>query len=88
MKTTIFLFAIVCVLLSSTVGAQNYSQLKTIDEYNFRVFYSQDCDERAKLISKRVDKAKEYFEKLLDFSPAVTILILSADDWSKYTNFP
>ncbi len=88
MKTTIFLFAIAASMLIQPLNAQDFSQLKTTDEYNFRVFYSQDCDERARLISNRVHKAKNYFEELLDFSPTVTLLVLSEDDWPKFTNFP
>src|SRR5690606_32731139 len=53
-----------------------------------RVHYSHDCDVRAQLISNRVHKAKNYFQKLLDFSPTVTLLVLNENDWPKFTNFP
>lgn len=88
MKTTIFLFAIAASMLIQTLYAQDFSQLKTIDGYDFRVHYSHDCDVRAQLISNRVHKAKNYFQKLLDFSPTVTLLVLNENDWPKFTNFP
>lgn len=88
MKTTIFLFAIAASMLTRTLNAQDFSQLRTIDGYDFRVHYSHDCDVRAQLISNRVHKAKNYFQKLLDFSPTVTLLVLNENDWPKFTNFP
>lgn len=88
MKTIIYFFTIAAFFLVQPVDAQNYSQLKTLNGFNFQVYYSHGCDDRAKLISNRVDKAKVYFEKLLDFNPSVTLLILNADDWTKYTSFP
>lgn len=88
MKTNIFLFAIGAIMLIQPLKAQKFSQLKTIEGYSFRVYYSHNCDERARLISNRVHNAKNYFEELLDFSPTVTLLILSDEDWPKFTNFP
>ncbi len=88
MKTTIFLFTIVAFFLVEPLNAKDFSKLKTIGGYNFKVYYSTGCDDRAKLISTRVSNAKNYFEKLLDFNPSVNLLILSEDDWPKYTSFP
>ncbi|WP_372948617.1 hypothetical protein [Mariniphaga sp.] len=88
MKTTNFLFTIAAIMLIQPLSAQDFSQLKTIEGHSFRVYYSHDCDQRARLISNRVHQAKNYFEELLDFSPTVTLLILNEDDWPKFTNFP
>ncbi len=87
MKTRIILLAIVSLFIVQSVRAQ-YSQLKTLNGYNFQVYYSHNCDDRAKLISTRVDKAFDYFEKLLDFNAAITLLVLSDDDWTKYSSLP
>lgn len=88
MKTTIILSLFAAFLLVQSARAQDFSRLKTIEDYNFKVYYSAGCEERAKLISNRVYKARNYFEKLLDFTPSVNLLILSEDDWPKYTKFP
>lgn len=87
MKTTVFLFAIIFLVFQPS-KAQKYSQLGKIDGYKFQVYYSDGSFERASFISQRVDKAMTYFEKLLGFSPSVTLLILNADDWTKYSSFP
>lgn len=88
MKKTLILFLLAAFLFVQPIKAQNLSQLKSIENYNFKVYHSYGCDNRAKLISNRVYKAKNYFEKLLDFTPSVNLLILNEDDWPKYTDFP
>ncbi|HCE58151.1 MAG TPA: hypothetical protein DER09_10075 [Prolixibacteraceae bacterium] len=88
MKTIIILSLCAAFLLVQPARAQDFSQLNALDGYNFKVYYSTGCDDRAKLISTRVYKAKNYFEKLLNFTPSVNLLILSENDWSKYTKFP
>ena len=88
MKTTFFLFIVAALLLVQSLRAQKFSQLDRLEDHKFQVYYSHGNDERARLIANRVNKAKNYFEEMLDFSPSISLLILSADDWPKYTNFP
>lgn len=88
MKTTIILSLLAAFLLVQPARAHDFSKLNALDGYNFKVYYSTGCDDRAKLISTRVSKAKNYFEKLLDFNPSVNLLILNESDWPDYTSFP
>ena len=88
MKTKMILFAAAVQLMVQAAGAQTYSQLDSLPGCRFQVYYSQGNSERARQISQRVDQAIAYYEKLLDFTPTVTLLILSAEDWTKYTRYP
>lgn len=88
MQRFIFLSLLLTVVLVQTVRSQQYDQLITLKDHSANVFYSSGHEERAVSIAKRVDKAMSYYQQLLGFKPAVTILILSPADWSKYTKSP
>lgn len=75
-------------ILSSIVQAQDYSSLSRLDSTIVNVYYSPGFESRSKLISSRMDKAMAYYEQLLDIKPCVTMLVLSEEDWSKYTDMP
>lgn len=42
----------------------------------------------AAAITQRLANAIRYHEQLLNYKPAITLLVLSAADWSTYTSFP
>ncbi|MBK8417042.1 MAG: hypothetical protein IPL22_22520 [Bacteroidetes bacterium] len=39
-------------------------------------------------MAKRCDNVISFYKSLVNFEPTVTLLVLSPDDWSKYTKFP
>ncbi|MER2997591.1 hypothetical protein [Pontibacter populi] len=88
MKPYILLYMVAALLLAKPIKAQQYSQLHALDNHKAQVYYSTGHADRAKTIANRVDKAMTYYQQLLGFKPAVTLLILSPDDWTKYTSVP
>ena len=74
--------------LPALLAAQNYDSLIHLDGYQTKVYYSNGTNERAKTMASRCDKVVQFYKKQIKFEPSVTLLILSPQDWSKYTNFP
>ena len=74
--------------LPALLAAQNYDSLNHLDGYQTKVYYSNGTNERAKIMASRCDKVVQFYKKQIKFEPSVTLLILSPQDWSKYTNFP
>ncbi len=82
-------FFVLCFLLAAqTVLAQNFDKLQALENKTIRVYHSDGQSQRATLITQRVEKAIAFHEQLLRFRPTVTLLVLTAADWSSYTNFP
>lgn len=75
-------------LFSISVYSQNYTDLVALDGYKTKVYFSSGNDERAKTVAERMDKVLEYYNKVIDYEPDVTLLILNQSDWSKHTTFP
>lgn len=74
-------------LLAFQTSAQPFDQLKKLEGYRVKIYCSAANEQTAISIAARLDKAYVYNSKLLDFSPDVTVLILSAADWRTYTKF-
>lgn len=68
--------------------AQDYTKLGQLKGHQLTVFYSPGYQERADSISNRVDKAFLFYQKLLQTTPVVSLLVLSETDWQHYTNMP
>ncbi|HQW92376.1 MAG TPA: hypothetical protein PKY28_04715 [Ferruginibacter sp.] len=88
MKKVIFLSMAAILFLVNTGNTQPFDKLNQLKDHAVQVYYSSGFESRASSITKRVDKAMAYYRQLLDFKPAVTLLVLSQADWSTYTNFP
>lgn len=76
------------VLLSSLSLQAQYSKLDSLKGYQLRVYFSKGQDERAKQMAQLSHNAIAYTNKLVHFTPTVTLLILSTADWPGYTKFP
>lgn len=72
----------------SNVGAQDYSQLKQLSNYQTQTYYSNGFEEQAMEMAKRCDWVNAFYKELIDFTPKVTLLVLSEEDWDDFTNFP
>ncbi|HMJ47347.1 MAG TPA: hypothetical protein VK498_08455 [Ferruginibacter sp.] len=77
-----------CLTLHIPLLAQNYDSLIHLDGYQTKIYYSNGTNERAKTMAIRCDKVLQFYKKQIEFEPSVTLLILSPQDWSKYTSFP
>lgn len=73
---------------SSTVFAQSFEDLNHFEGTLTKTYYSNGSKEQAETMAKRCDKVISFYKSLINFEPTVTLLVLSPDDWSKYTDFP
>ena len=88
MQHLIRIFLVITFLSIQKTNAQQYNQLEELKDHSVRIYYSAGHEQRAQAIVKRVDRAMEYYQELLDFKPEVTLLVLTETDWGKYTSFP
>lgn len=88
MRHSILFFAINLFLVLQVLQAQDYSKLAELKNHKVKVYYSPGYEQRSASITERVDKAFYYYQQILNSSPEVTLLVLSVEDWPKYTNMP
>lgn len=88
MQKTILLSFVLLISLVHPSTAQNFEKLTALETKTIKTYYSAGHQQRATAISNRVEKAIAFHGRLVGFTPTVTLLILSAADWSSYTKFP
>ena len=86
LRTNLLLF--VCFLLVSTTPGQRINDLDSLGGYKTKVYFSTGNDERAQVVTERIDKVLKFYDKIIPFEPKVTLLILNPIEWPKYTTFP
>lgn len=86
LRVNIMLF--ISLLLALNVQGQRKSELDSLTAYKTKVYFSKGNDERAKVVTERLDNVIKFYHKLIQFEPEVTLLILNPADWPKYTTFP
>jgi hypothetical protein len=86
LRANITLF--ICLLLALNIQGQRKSELDSLTGYKTKVYFSKGNDERAKVVTERLDNVIKFYHKLIQFEPEVTLLILNPADWPKYTTFP
>ncbi len=80
-----------CVILcltTSGIFAQSLDALNLLEGNKTKTYYSNGSKEHAEIMAKRCDNVISFYKSLINFEPTVTLLVLSSDDWSKYTPFP
>ncbi|MGZ5247039.1 MAG: hypothetical protein ACXWV5_08360 [Flavitalea sp.] len=82
------IFFLLLFLVSFHSQAQNFDSLGSISKSAFKIHYSDGQESRAEKIGGRVQNALGYYRLMLNFNPSFTMLVLSADDWKKYTTLP
>ena len=87
MKTIMYgLLSVLIMFAQSQTDAQSFDNL---DRYrNSNVFYSHGFENRGAKIESYINNAINYYASELNFKPEVVVLVLSEDDWSKYTSMP
>jgi hypothetical protein len=88
MQKRILLSFLLLVSILHTSTAQKFDKLTALESKNIRVYYSAGHAEKTATIAGRVEKAMTFHSQLTGFKPTVTLLVLSAADWSNYTKFP
>jgi hypothetical protein len=69
-------------------AAQPYVELSELEGNIIKTYYSPGNEERAKVITERVEKTINYIAGLVDFTPKVNLFMLSPEHWEKYATFP
>jgi hypothetical protein len=88
MQRRILLSFLLVVSILHTSTAQNFDKLTALESKSMRVYYSAGHAKKTATIAGRVEKAMTFHSQLTGFKPTVTLLVLSAADWSSYTKFP
>lgn len=73
---------------TQTIFAQSLENLNHLENNKTKTYYSNGSKERAETMAKRCDNVISFYKSLVNFEPTVTLLVLSPNDWSKYTKFP
>jgi len=75
-------------LIQSNLYAQNYEKLTQLKGHKAAIYFSSGAEAKAERMGKQIDRVMAFYARHLQFTPSVTLLLLSPGDWSTYTNFP
>lgn len=90
MKTSILNLLVIMgiIFISSNSYAQSYENLNRLRGYQTDTYFSSGAKTKAERMAQQLDAVIAFYNKHLQFTPSVTLLILSPEDWNKYTKFP
>ncbi|MCF2517792.1 hypothetical protein [Dyadobacter sp. CY351] len=89
MKTSHLPIFIACFLLiCNQLNAQSYEGLTHLKGFKTDTYYSSGSEAKARRMAQQLDKVQAFYTELLQFTPTVTLLILSPGDWKNFTKFP
>lgn len=91
MKNALKTIMLLTVILALSVGsynarAQDLDRLHSLFGYAVSVHYSEGHQEAAVRAAELTSGAYRYLQSKLDFSPEVSLLVLSQDDWQEYAS--
>ncbi len=73
----------------SHVGfGQSYEGLTSLSGSKIKTYFSVGAAPKAERMAAQLDRVIAFYNQHLGFTPSVTVLILSKNDWSNYTTFP
>ncbi|NEN24390.1 hypothetical protein G3O08_12835 [Cryomorpha ignava] len=88
-REAIFLMLSVMLFIAiSPAQAQTFENLNSLEGHSTKTYYSTGAKVQAETMAVRCDSVISFYYALINFKPAVTLLVLSPDDWPKYTDFP
>ena len=87
-KTTAKILCISIFLTIYNATAQSFEKLNLLDGHTTKTYYSEGSKEQAEAMATRCDSVMLFYKSIINFQPNVTLLVLSPNDWSSYTNFP
>jgi len=79
---------ILFLLAVSSLLAQSLEDINHLESSITKTYYSNGSKEQAEIMAERCDNVISFYKSLINYEPTVTLLVLSPDDWNKYTNFP
>lgn len=75
-------------IMPLTMFTQSFEELNQLENHKIKSYYSNGALEAASTMTERCDKVLAFYKDHLNFEPSVILLILSPEDWNKYTDFP
>lgn len=89
LKASFFWMALAAFLFTAAPApAQSYEGLQQLTDNQTNTYFSAGADKKAKRMAQQLDRVMAFYTKQLQFTPTVTLLILSPADWSRFTQFP
>ncbi|MCF2443291.1 hypothetical protein L0657_04925 [Dyadobacter sp. CY345] len=89
MKTSYLKLLIACFLIiCQHSNAQSYQGLNHLKGYQTDTYFSNGAEAKARRMAQQLDSVLAFYTEQLQFTPTVTLLILSPGDWKNFTNFP
>ncbi|MBO9658396.1 MAG: hypothetical protein J7527_06190 [Chitinophagaceae bacterium] len=75
-------------MVTIPVHGQSYEGLQELTGCQTKTFFSNGTGQKAKRMARQLDSVMNFYSHHLDFTPEVTLLVLSPADWSSFTQFP
>jgi hypothetical protein len=82
------LFIVLFLMHTFNSSGQNFEGLNQLQNFRTKTYYSDGSKEQAMEMAKRCDNVVSFYKNHIEFEPAVTLLVLSKEDWGKHTRFP
>lgn len=83
-----WLLIVALFFLCNNSNAQSYEGLNQLKEYQTTTYFSAGTEVKARRMAQQLDSVMAFYTEHLQFTPTVTLLILSPEDWNKFTKFP
>ncbi len=80
--------AIFLLLFMTKIEAQSYDTLYHLEGHHITTYYSGNAYKQAEMMGTLCDSVLIFYRSIIEFEPTVTLLVLSPDDWRKYSGFP
>lgn len=71
-----------------TAIVNQYAILQRLPAFPFPVYTSSTTAQQAHDLATRFTRAYDFFHEMLHSSPQVGLLVVSSDDWPRYSTFP
>lgn len=81
---TILIHCLLVCAVKNTAYAQVYENLEQLKGHQTQVYYSTGATAKAERLAAQLDKVLSFYNKQIQFTPSVTLLILSPGDWEKH----
>lgn len=91
LQTKTFTTALITILFIAAgfaANGQSYEGLIQLSGGDTKTYHSAGFEQQARQMADRCDRVLTFYNKLIDFKPVVTLLVLSKKDWNTYTGFP
>lgn len=73
---------------STHLLSQDYEGLVHLPGYQVETYCSEGAEIAARAMAERCDQVISWYDSLLGFKPAVSLLVLAPSDWEEYSGFP